>query len=189
MTTYFTSDLHLGHENILYSRTQFKSIEEMDKHIIQRWNETVKKTDEVYILGDMMFRNKKSPHYYLNQLNGKKHLIIGNHDNDWMRKMEIDELYSYFASVSTEQVIKINHIRYTLSHYPWIEFQGSRYAKADNSSAYMIHGHIHDKKDDTYKIIKEYLPFNLNCGQDICDFRPVTIEELIEINKKWYQRR
>lgn len=184
MTIYFTADLHLGHENILASRTQFQTIDEMDQYMIERWNKVVHANDEIYILGDLMFRNRRSPMYYLEKLKGRKHLIIGNHDEKWMKQVNLDD---YFISVDRELILKNNHKKYTLSHYPWIEFPGSRYAKY--SSAYMIHGHIHSNKvSGTYEIIKKHFPNLLNCGQDICDFKPVTIDELIEQNNVWYQR-
>ena len=49
-----------------------------------------------------------------------------------------------------------------------------------------IHGHIHDLKGVTYEIIRQYLPDCLNCGVDINDFCPVTLDELIGNNRKWY---
>ena len=56
---FFTSDLHLGHENILQSRPEFQNIDEMDECLIQNWNKKVNVQDEVYILGDFSFRAKK----------------------------------------------------------------------------------------------------------------------------------
>lgn len=184
MANYFTADLHLGHEKILTSRTQFSDIDDMDQYILTNWNKTVHQNDEVYILGDIMFRNRKKPSYYLDKLKGKKHLIIGNHDEVWMKQVNLED---YFVSVDKELILKMNHKKYMLSHYPWIEFPGSR--DTDNYRSYMIHGHIHDNKESTtYEIIKMFLPNLLNCGQDICDFKPVTLDELIEKNKIWYQR-
>lgn len=185
MGIYFTADLHLGHENILKSRLRFHTVQEMDQRIIQNWNETVRGNDEVYILGDLMFRNKSRPQFYLEQLNGKKHLIIGNHDKDWMKKLTVPEMYRYFQSVREEFVLKMDHMILTLSHYPWIEFPG--YNK-NSGNAYMIHGHIHATKSDAYQIIKKYLPYHLNCSQDVCRSKPVMFDELRMINKYWYDR-
>ena len=80
---YFTIDMHLGHENIIrLCNRPFSNVEEMDQALIDNWNRRVQPQDTIYILGDLMFRNKKPPEEYLRQLNGKKHLIIGNHDRD-----------------------------------------------------------------------------------------------------------
>ena len=65
MAILFTSDLHLGHENIVKSRNQFDNIEEHDRYLIEQWNKEVHKSDDVYILGDLSFRASKHISYYL----------------------------------------------------------------------------------------------------------------------------
>ena len=57
---YFTSDLHLGHKNILrLCDRPFASIEEMDEVLMDNWNRKIHRDDTVYIMGDLMFRNEK----------------------------------------------------------------------------------------------------------------------------------
>ena len=74
---YFTSDLHLGHRNIIrLCNRPFATIEEMDETLIRNWNAKVTNGDTVYILGDLLFRNEKPAEEYLKQLKGKKHLIL-----------------------------------------------------------------------------------------------------------------
>lgn len=59
---YFTSDLHLGHANVIrHCNRPFSSAEELDEVLIQNWNSRVTNNDTVYILGDLMFRNQKLP--------------------------------------------------------------------------------------------------------------------------------
>ena len=61
MTIYFTSDLHLGHKNIIrLSKRPFISVEEMDEEIIRRFNSLVTENDTVYDLGDTYFKNPKN---------------------------------------------------------------------------------------------------------------------------------
>ena len=56
---YFTADLHLGHANIIgHCGRPFASVEEMDRVLLQNWNDRVRPTDAVYILGDLIFRSK-----------------------------------------------------------------------------------------------------------------------------------
>ena len=75
---YFTSDHHFGHENIIkFCDRPFRSVEEMDQTLIERWNEKVKPEDEVYHLGD--FSLAKDPQRVsdiLDSLKGTKYLII-----------------------------------------------------------------------------------------------------------------
>ena len=85
MSVLFTSDLHLGHENLLGTRSMFDSIEEHDETLIRNWNSVVHKGDDVWILGDIIFRSKNHASYYLDRMKGKKHLVVGNHVRDWMR--------------------------------------------------------------------------------------------------------
>lgn len=85
--TFFTSDHHFYHENILeYSRRPFASLEEMHESLIENWNRVVKRGDLVYYLGDFSMTWKKPDQdkveKILARLNGSKHLIRGNHDRD-----------------------------------------------------------------------------------------------------------
>lgn len=66
---FFTSDLHLGHENcIRLCNRPFSSIEEMDETLIENWNHKVTGKDTVYILGDLIYRSQKPPEEYLRRL-------------------------------------------------------------------------------------------------------------------------
>jgi len=76
---YFTSDIHFGHENIIkYCNRPFSSVDEMDDTLIKNWNSKVKPNDEIYVIGDFSFQ---APSKYLPLLNGKKYLVLGNHDD------------------------------------------------------------------------------------------------------------
>lgn len=185
MATLFTSDLHLGHKNILPSRQQFMSIEEHDEYLIRQWNKKVHKNDDVYILGDLSFRAEHPISYYLSQMKGRKHLIVGNHDNYWMKHEE--NLSIYFNSVDYFKTMKFEKKQITLCHYPMLEFPGSRYVEQESS--YLIHGHIHATKDeDVYGYIKKCQPHALNACVDVNGFEPATFEELKRNNELWYER-
>ena len=57
MKTFFTSDLHFGHENVIkFDERPFNSVEEMDEELIKRWNNKVGKGDIVYVLGDLIWK-------------------------------------------------------------------------------------------------------------------------------------
>ena len=77
---YYISDLHIGHKNcISFDQRNFFDLKEMEETIINNWNNTVKKGDKVYILGDMFWRNEGAAET-LSKLKGQKHLVLGNHD-------------------------------------------------------------------------------------------------------------
>lgn len=79
--TYFTSDLHIGHENIIrFSNRPFSTLGEMNRTLVDNWNSRVTERDDVFILGDMFYRKKEGVEEILRKLKGRKHLIVGNHD-------------------------------------------------------------------------------------------------------------
>lgn len=83
---FIISDTHFSHASILTFvdsaggkvRPGFASAEEMDEYMVDRWNAVVKPHDKVYHLGDVAM--KKQFVSIVNRLNGKKRLIMGNHD-------------------------------------------------------------------------------------------------------------
>lgn len=81
---YYIADLHFCHEN-LNTRMDcrgFESGEAMNEYMIAQWNSRVRKRDEVVILGDFCISKKgEVANAILERLNGKKYLIIGNHDH------------------------------------------------------------------------------------------------------------
>lgn len=185
----YISDLHLGHQNILYGgRGRFECIEAMNEYLIERWNESVDTDDDIWICGDFAYRSQINVEYYLKQLKGHKHLILGNHDFKWIKNCNLSK---YFESVNHMEVIKDGKKTITLCHYPLMEWSGSRYAKysMEEGTSWLVHGHLHDSKtSDAYYFIKESLPCALNCGVDINDFYPVTFEELLKNNDTFYGR-
>lgn len=81
MSTFFISDTHFDHKNICkFSNRPFNSVQEMNEVMIENWNKLVKPNDIVYHLGDFSFGNYDQVNKTLWALNGKKHLILGNHD-------------------------------------------------------------------------------------------------------------
>ena len=170
---YYTSDLHLGHENVLkLCNRPFETIEEMDEVIIKNWNSVVHKTDTVYILGDLIFRAKRPPEEYLERLRGKKHLILGNHDESWIKKVELSR---YFESVSNFAIINTGYGKATLCHFPLL----------DAESRYIIHGHTHARKDLAYWDYLKNSERTLNAGVDLNGYKPVLFQELVENNLKF----
>lgn len=47
----------------------------MNETIIQRWNETITKNDEVYLLGDFALCGRSQKEEILQRLNGRKYLV------------------------------------------------------------------------------------------------------------------
>lgn len=78
---YFTSDLHFYYSSDpKVGRRRFATAEEKNAFLIEQWNATVGAEDEVYLLGDVSDGTGEETGRILGQLNGRKYLIIGNHD-------------------------------------------------------------------------------------------------------------
>ena len=167
---YYTSDLHLGHANIIkLCNRPFSDVDEMNAVLISNWNNRVTNGDTVYICGDLMFRSATDPELFLKSLKGKKHLIPGNHDSAWMKKVPLSQ---YFESVENLMVFSNGKHKITLCHYPMMSFDGK----------YLIHGHIHNNKNDTYWHLLQTMDNVLNASVEINNYAPVTFDELVENN-------
>lgn len=125
--------LHFGHENMAKMRG-FSSAKEHDENLITEWNKVVCKRDKVFILGDISMESSK-PYYLLDELNGMKHVILGNHDDS----RDIKSLLRHVDYISGPLKYKKD---YWLTHIPVhpIEFE---YRIKGN-----IHAHIHDVRLD-----------------------------------------
>lgn len=169
---FYISDIHFGHSNVLeLSGRPFIAIEEHDDFIIDVWNATISDNDDVYIIGDFAYRNKIGIEVYLKKLRGRKHLIIGNHDLQFLNKA--NSAYEYFSSINQMTMIKDGEEHVVLCHYPMAEWSG--YFRG----WYHVHGHIHNAKNNpAFKFLRNE-PKALNAGVDINNFKPVTLRELI----------
>lgn len=100
----YISDLHFGHRNVLqFDHRPFREIDEMDAALIKLWNMRVDADDHIYMLGDICYKSDKSEEWYLRQLKGHKHLVVGNHDRHLLTN---EKAMSYFESVDTIKVIE-----------------------------------------------------------------------------------
>lgn len=143
--TWFTSDSHFNHKNILeYEKEKrpFKTIEEMNEVLIDNWNSVVLPRDRVYHLGD--FCLSKHSIELAARLNGRKRLILGNHDTHNIA------LYSpYFEKIYG--VAQWHNC--ILTHIPiHPDSLGSRYFLN-------LHGHTHSKK--VQRKIDHLYPYSL----------------------------
>lgn len=175
---YYIGDMHLGHKNVIkHDGRPFDSVDEMDAALISNWNRVVKDEDEVYIIGDFIYRSGYTGEYYLKQLKGHKHLIVGNHDSKLLKDVKA---CSYFESVEWLGYVKDGDRDVVMCHFPIAEWSGKR----RRVSSYHVFSHIHNRQDDSYEYMKS-LKNALNAGCMLNDFKPVTLDELIENKEKY----
>lgn len=159
--TFFIADTHFGHDAIIrYENRPFKDTKEQEDMLIKNWNETVDSEDTVYVLGDFGLSDSKEETMRVCQaLNGKKILVMGNHDTqtpEWYRQCGFSEASPWPIIVEGFWI---------LSHEPLYINENMPYAN--------IYGHVH--ANPTYKDFSR---------QSICvcvertDYRPITFEEI-----------
>ena len=180
---YYISDTHFRDQAIFDKcKRPFKSLDEMESTVISKWNNKVNDEDTIYVLGDIVKDDDVSAFQIFNKLKGHKHLIVGNHDHLILEEIRKSKI---FESVKFIDLIMDNNRKVCICHYPlmdWMEF---------NREGILVYGHIHNKtplNGYAYKMMKDYYA-NLpayNCGVDVCEFEPRTLDELIhlkEVNK------
>ena len=167
---WFTSDEHYGHKNMLtYEDRPFDNVDILKSELIDRSNAVVKPNDEVWHIGDFSMFGRERPEYFkgiLSRLNGRHHLVLGNHD----RLKPFTYVRLGFASVHTAmQLPNIDDYRIILAHDP------ATYV-AMSKDTVLLCGHVHSLFSDL--LPKERV---INVGVDVRNFTPISIEEIIDI--------
>jgi calcineurin-like phosphoesterase family protein len=183
---YFTSDLHLGHDQeFIWGARGFNSVAEMNEKIITRWNSRITKDDDVYVLGDLVMGGVENVEL-LKQLNGKIHIIYGNHDGPKKR-----EAYAELENVvecGWANMIKYKKYNFYLSHYPTItDNEDIGGIVSPKECVINLFGHTH-QFDDFYDTNDGYNFRMYHVGVDSHDCFPVPIDEVIEEIKMVFQK-
>lgn len=112
--TFFTSDHHFGHANIIrYCGRPYASVGEMNFDMTRRWNEVVQPGDRVYYLGDFAMGDRSAWPAYVGRLNGHIELVLGNHD-----KSKATMLGVGFDAVHDNVVVEVDGYKLWLNHFP-----------------------------------------------------------------------
>lgn len=166
MKNFFIADLHWGHKNILtLCNRRFKDIHEHDEHIIKSINSVVTNGDNLYILGDLGFKDDINKlRYNLNRLNGNKHIIIGNHDN--LSNLVQLKRERVIVDVKDSKTVQIGNQRIFLSHFPHREWNG--YYR----DAWHLFGHTHNTLED--------FEYSTDVGVDSKGYVPWDFEQIKE---------
>lgn len=180
---FYIGDMHLGHKNVIeYDGRPFSTIDEMDKVLIENWNRKVNDEDHVYIIGDFVYRSGYKSSYYLKQLKGHKHLIVGNHD---LCTLEDENAMTYFESVEKLGYVNDDGRKVVMCHYPLAEWKGCRREK---NPSYHVYSHIHNRHNEISRFM-DRRENALNVGCMINNYEPCTLEELEKNNNRWQEKR
>ena len=167
MSVWFISDTHFDHENILkfayddgsLIRPGFASVKHMNEYMVDMWNECVKPGDKIYHLGDVTFKYGEAWRLIAERLNGRKRLLLGNHD-----QLKGTNLDRYFEKVELWRVFGAEG--FICSHVP-MHISNFRHKVVLN-----VHGHIHqnDSPDQNY----------FNVCVEKTGYRPVHMDTILE---------
>lgn len=202
MSTWFSSDLHLGHIKAPelcgrpYGSTP-DEISRMNEDIIQNHNELVSPLDDVFFLGDMCMGQLSETLPLIARLNGRKTLILGNHDRPSRlyhhrtpekRQEWYAEYSKYFYHIAesetvlldvdgTPTLVDLNHLPHadpTYVDHAYVD----RYAGQHpiDTGRWLIHGHVHNAWR-----LKGH---QINVGIDVWDMSPVSEASIIDIIKR-----
>jgi len=181
---FFTADPHWMHSNIIlhcerlpwihpnpnfdpnkpwhfkHNNNSSVDLKAHDEALISFWNKRVSKGDEVYIAGDFAYKNHL---HFLMALNGKKYLIIGNHDK------ASQDVYRNFSGVYDFGMRKKFYgIEYTVCHYAMRSWANSCHG------ARHLYGHSHGRMPE----FDNMLCFDI--GVDVWGYSPVPFEAIDE---------
>ncbi len=165
---YFTSDTHFNDDRLRLNGRDlfFDNSKEANSTIIERWNSVVKPTDTVYHLGDVSLDEEGLE--FVNQLNGTKILLLGNHDE----KIDLDIIEPYFDQIFKDGLlVDLDDYQVYLNHYP--EYASSYY--------FNLVGHIHS----LWKVQRNMI----NVSGEAWNFKPISedrVKFMINAIKNYY---
>ncbi len=158
MSIFFIADTHFSDANILrYENRPFENVAEMNRVMIENWNNLVKEDDVVYILGDFGADGQEAS--VLSRLNGAKYLVKGNHDekpNDYYRDAGFREVYDCPIIIENFWI---------LSHEPLYVNSNMPYAN--------LFGHVHNSP-----LFKTYSNQHYCVSVERIDYMPVSFESI-----------
>lgn len=160
------SDCHFYHTKLFFEfglRTEFKSTEEVNKVILENWNNTVSEDDYIFFLGDFVCGTQehgldkyKTAQAIYDCLNGKKVFILGSHDGHMGE-------YSKIPVIKGPIEILYKEKRILLDHEPIYTFDQD----------IMIHGHVHKNLPFHHK------PNMFNVSVEVVNYKPVLIDDIL----------
>jgi calcineurin-like phosphoesterase family protein len=160
LAIYFTADTHFGHAGILHACGRpFASIGEHDELVAEAWNATVRPGDTVYHLGDFAIGTAEAAAAIFRRLNGRKCLIVGNHDRRAHRLPWAEQHEGIY-----ETSVEGRHL--VLCHYPM-----RSWARCYRGSLH-LYGHTHGRLPGTTQ--------SADVGVDVWGYRPVSLAAILD---------
>ncbi len=182
--TWFTSDLHFGHQNIIsYCNRPYDSVPEMNDGLVDNWNAVVGTDDLIFVLGDVAMGRLDDSLRHVKRLNGRKYLVLGNHDRPWMgNKKAASHRRQYldagFLDMFDRAWLTLGNVTVGMCHFPSSgdsqdQDRYTQWRPSVPGGRWLLHGHVHD----TWKLRPDHREINVGC--DVWDYRPVSAAQLL----------
>lgn len=177
METYYTSDWHLGHKNIIrYSNRPFTDVKQMNRAIIENTKARLKPGDRLFFLGDFGFQHLDQSIRDLREIKSTgclMYLVPGNHDpealatvTEWDSSDPKDPAPCIWEKVSPLMDVNDRKRHVVLCHYTIMNWNRAHHG------SYHLFGHAHGNMPGTQQ--------SMDVGVDPCGFQPLTLDECIE---------
>ena len=169
MQTFFTSDTHFDDVYAIpYFNRPFKSVDEMNAVMVEKWNSVVTEHDTVYHLGDFTLDDIRHFTHWASQLNGTIKVLPGSHDHPWLKDFVASEKAQVIAplvSVEFPEIMTGNHPQViVLCHYSMQVWDRSKHG------SWHLFGHNHGKLKG--------IGLSFDVGVDCTEFKPLSLEEV-----------
>lgn len=175
---WLTSDWHFNHDReFIWKARGFSSVQEMNEAIIQRHNALVRPDDDVYVLGDsslgggdaqILATNKA----LIERLNGRLHIIRGNHDTD-RRVAMYESCKNVVGPVLYADMLHYKGYHFYLSHFPTLTSNLEK--ESLKQCTCNLFGHTHQTTNFHLD-----MPFIYHVGVDSHNCEPVLLDNIIE---------
>lgn len=167
---FFTSDLHLGHANIIgLSKRPFASADEMDETLLDNINQMVDQKDELFILGDFTLkRGAERVKAYRDAIKCPRvHIVLGNHDTSAQRVYEAN--FTTVSDLTSIRLVEEPNTKAVLCHYAMRTWNNIGHG------AWQLYGHSHGTLPPRpgYK--------SLDVGVDCWGYAPISEKRLAAI--------
>lgn len=191
-TTWFTADLHLGHQFVSELRC-FDTVAEHDNAILGGIDDAMRPGDTLWILGDISSGTQRAEGEALERLRDwfdgsgvDLHLVAGNHDSvhplHRRAHRKLDDYLRVFQTVQPFARRRVEGHDVWLSHFPWHgggdHTAVDRYSTVrlnDDGASWLLHGHTHSSEPIDWERRM------IQVGVDAWEYRPVSIDTVAGI--------
>ena len=172
------SDWHFNHDQeFIWKARGFNSVAEMNAEIVKRHNLIVAEDDDVYVLGDLCMSGELEINKnFIESMNGKLHIVLGNHCTDNRQKMYL-ECKNVVEICGYGTILRHKKYNFLLSHWPTNTSNTDDNEKGLKGILLNICGHIHTT--DKYLDMKQGRN-SYHVEMDANNCYPTSIDKIIE---------